>query len=124
MSIICKPFDGNPVIVTIGSSEKKYWSKKEARRKVAWRLLFDTNRLDSEMFRFWENRPTKGWVHKRHDCECADEYIDPHGGSHSGVFSKGCPLHDKRRGYYKRLQKRIVKWLEKGYIAPDSGLKD
>ena len=40
------------ILVKVGSSKRLYSSKKEARRKVAWRILYDTDRLDIEKLRF------------------------------------------------------------------------
>ncbi len=114
------------ILVKIDGGKRLYTSKKEARRKVAWRILYDTDRLDGERWRFDRNvtMSMKGWARKRMVCDCC-EASHPYGGTFSGtVDSSGCEIHNRHDGYYKRLHQRIVRWLAKGYIAPESGLKD
>lgn len=117
-TITCTPI--NAVVVKIGNSRKLYASKKTARRNVAWRLLYDTGRISKDVSGGGE----VGWVWSRHECECT-ELSHPYGGTFSdSVDSSSCTIHNRYNGYYKRLHARIMRWLEKGYIAKDSGLQE
>lgn len=108
------------VVVRIGKSKKLYSSKKTARRNVAWRILYDTNRIS----RVVGDGEEIGWVWKHYECDCT-ELSDPYGGTISGsVDSNGCLIHNRYNGYYKRLHQRVMRWLEKGYMAPESGLRE
>lgn len=108
------------VVIQIGKSKKLYSSKKAARRNVAWRILYDTNRIS----RVVSDGEEIGWVWKHYDCDCT-ELSHPYGGTISGsVDSNGCLIHNRYNGYYKRLHQRVMRWLEKGYMAPESGLQE
>ena len=106
-------------MVKVGRSKKLYASKKTARRNVAWRILYDTNRISKDI-----ETNGVGWVWKHHVCDCT-ELSHPYGGTFSGsVDSDGCQIHNRYTGYYKRLHERIVRWLAAGYMAKDSGLQE
>lgn len=125
IKVTCKPIEAYSVVV--GDSRRMYRSKKTARRKVAWSLLYNTGRLavgnvdETEDVTFCDPDVRSDWAHKRYQCECCD-HIDTAYGAIEGVDSSACALHNRHNGYYKRLHSRIVRWLELGYIAPDSGL--
>lgn len=108
------------VVIRIGKSKKLYASKKTARRNVAWRILYDTNRIS----RVVSDGEEVGWVWKHYECDCT-ELSHPYGGTFSGsVDSDGCQIHNRYTGYYKRLHERVMRWLAKGYMAKDSGLQE
>lgn len=112
------------VVVRIGSSRKIYTSRKTARNKVAWRILYENGRLGEQIsvpdiFGDGVAAPG-GWANIRHECNCNE--MEGWDGESLGKDSNDCPLHNRHNGYYKRLHDRIVRWLEKGYMAPDSGL--
>ena len=105
------------ILVKIDGGKRLYTSKKAARRTVAWRVLYETGRIGDDV-------GGVGWIWKHCQCDCC-EVSHPEGGTFSGtVDSNGCEIHNRLDGYYKRLHQRIVRWLAKGYIAPESGLKD
>ena len=117
-NITCTPTQA--VMVRIGRSKKLYASKKTARRNVAWRILYDTNRIS----RVVSDGEEIGWVWKRYECDCT-ELSHPYGGTISGsVDSDGCQIHNRYNGYYKRLHERVMRWLAAGYMAKDSGLQE
>lgn len=93
------------ILVKIDGGKRLYTSKKAARRTVAWRVLYETGRIGDDV-------GGVGWIWKHCQCDCCT------------VDSNGCEIHNRHDGYYKRLHQRIVRWLAKGYIAPESGLKD
>ena len=112
------------ILVKVGGSKRLYSSKKEARRKVAWRILYDTGRLNKgDLDTFFNGSPKSTWANKAFECGCVGS-ISTYAGEIDGYDSRGCQLHNRYNGYYKRLHERIVRWLAKGYIAPESGLKD
>ena len=117
-NITCTPTQA--VMVRIGRSKKLYVSKRTARRNVAWRILYDTNRIS----RVVSDGEEIGWVWKRYECDCT-ELSHPYGGTISGsVDSDGCQIHNRYNGYYKRLHERVMRWLAAGYMAKDSGLQE
>ena len=112
-NITCTPTQA--VMVRIGKSKKLYASKRTARRNVAWRILYDTGRLNEGDFNtFFSNPPKATWANKHFECECE---ID-------GYDSSGCQLHNRYNGYYKRLHERVMRWLAAGYMAKGSGLQE
>ena len=116
-NITCTPTQA--VIVRIGRSKKLYASKKTARRNVAWRILYNTNRISKDI-----ETNGVGWVWKHYECDCT-ELSHPYGGTISGsVDSDGCQIHNRYNGYYKRLHERVVRWISNGYMIPDSGLME
>lgn len=127
IKVTCKPIEAYAVVV--GDSRRMYRSKKTARRKVAWSLLYDTGRLtvgnvtECDFASFIDPDVRMDWAHKRYQCECCD-HIDTAYGSIEGIDSNACELHNRYNGYYKRMHEHIVRWMEKGYIAPDSGLAE
>lgn len=48
-------------------------------------------------------------------CNC--DIITP---GHYGAIALVCELHVSDYGYFARLRTRLVRWLEKGYVLPDS----
>lgn len=121
MKIKSKPVE--VLAVWIDGKRKIYPSKQVARKKIAWRILYDTNRLSKGDFTFFDNSPNPTWANKHFECECGGS-ISTYAGEIDGYDSSGCQLHNRYNGYYKRLHGRIVRWLAAGYMAKDSGLQE
>lgn len=122
MKIKSKPVE--VLAVWIDGKRKIYPSKQVARKKIAWRILYDTGRLSKGDFNtFFDNSPKSTWANKHFECECGGS-ISTYAGEIDGYDSSGCQLHNRFNGYYKRLHERIVRWLAAGYMAKDSGLQE
>lgn len=48
-------------------------------------------------------------------CDC--DIITP---GHYGAISILCRLHEPHYGYFAQLRAKLMRWLEKGYVLPDS----
>lgn len=129
MKIKSKPVE--VLAVWIDGKRKIYPSKQVARKKIAWRILYDTGRLSKGDFNtFFDNSPKSTWANKHFECECGGSSVNiashnsTYAGEIDGYDSSGCQLHNRFNGYYKRLHERIVRWLAAGYMAKDSGLQE
>lgn len=126
MKIICKAYDCSPVVVTMGRSRTRYWSKRIAVNKIAWRLLYDSDRIHDDISKAF-NMPRRGYGAKRLPCECETLAYNPVTGMYKSLSRPNpelCRLHNRYDGYYVRLHAKIVRWIRAGYILPESGLRD
>ena len=122
MKIKSKPVE--VLAVWIDGKRNIYPSKQVARKKIAWRLLYESNRLSKGDFNtFFSNPPKPTWANKHFECECGGS-ISTYAGEIDGYDSSGCQLHNRSNGYYKRLHERVMRWLAAGYMAKDSGLQE
>jgi hypothetical protein len=89
---------------------KSYRTLKTASKAIAWRMVFDKYEglsLDKSSALgqlVYADRPK--WL----VCECGE--FDRFDYDESPVYHWGdCPIHDRRTGYYARVQKRLARFI-------------
>jgi hypothetical protein len=82
---------------------KRFVTRRAAISRVAWWMIFDKYR-DYEWANGIMDRGAPVAVHPPVGCECRGEYGAPDW--------SGCPVHDHGTGYYAKVHRRLVRFME------------
>ncbi len=73
---------------------------------LAWKLVFDKYGYTYELSKKTGNVEAVAHNPPGLDCECSDEYNE-----YSYAKDENCPIHDRKKGYLRRLHNRLAKML-------------
>ncbi len=101
-----------------GTNYKTFATRQAAIKRIAWWLL-------GSRYPDWfmsERRYMPSLSDPPHPlplCDCSQDDVDEWGRCYAPEWLI-CPLHNRDDGYFRRWHKRVVNWIEKGFILPDS----